>query len=310
VNAKTEIKELEAKAEINSKAIKETYTVTLADLRASKWVEGANKMSINKDIAKTNKEQTDELKTIKNDLANRILHIDTTNKNTIASLTNIAQLKKDAINKSANADTSIYEIVESYSYYLLLVFMSLSILAIIYREVFISGSKQELKTIEVKKRPVLIIVLLYGLYMKVYHFFYWLTVKIVGSKAFNYSKVMQSKDDYLSSQISNNELLQTVIDFLKKDQQTPIQISAFGQNQISANGSANQSISGKANALSKYNLGTVASWFKRSDLVENSESKTLKGMKNNTVRYEAAKQDLEPHGVKFIESKTHVTIKI
>lgn len=317
-NANRYTAQLEAKAEQKSKDIKAFYVPVLADLRASKWVEGASKIKINADITKTNKEQTDKLEVITTDLANRINQVDTTTKKSIATLENIAQIKKDAILKSENSDLSIYAMIESYSYYLLLLFMSLSIIAIIYREVYISGSKQELKVIDVKKRPVLIVILLYGLYMKFYHLLYWLTVKIVGSKAFNYSKVMQSKEDYLSTEVSNNEQLQKAIDYLnplkKNDQQTAVQISAYGQNNTGATnlrkGSAFQDVTQKQTALSKYKIQTVQSWFKRSDLVENSESKTEKGMENNRRKYLQAKKDLSTYGVQFLESKNSVSIKI
>jgi hypothetical protein len=316
-NAVKLIDKIELSSELKTKSIKDTYKPILKDLKATKWDEGANKKKIKEDIVKMNNEQIGKLEAITKELKNRIIQVDTTKENTIASLTNIAQLKKDAINKSANADTSIYEIVESYSYYLLLVFMSLSILAIIYREVYISGSKQELKTIEVKKRPLLIPVLLYGLYMKLYHFFYWLTVKIVGSKAFDYSKVMQSKDDYLSSEVSTNEALKNALNYImqlrKGKQEQERKLAGFqNSNNTTVTNCATTQLGDiseqKKTALNRYKISTIQMQYKRSNLVKESLSIKLETQQTNTDKYKAAKVDLEQYGVKFVEGRNSVSI--
>lgn len=312
-------RKLSKQAENDKKTIEASYKPVIKSLNAAKWTtKDRNKQdAVNDEIRATNQSKLNELKTITDTLNARTAANMALLNEAIKTAKSNATIKKDAVKNKEGSTLDIYAMFDNFSLLFLIVFMTLGILAIIYREIYISGSQQKVELTEVKKRPVLIFALLFGLYMKAYHIFYWLVVKIVGSKAFNYSKIMQTKEDYLSTNVSSNNALQAISNYFKTDQQTPVQVSAYGQNKATANNansSANQKVStdleAKQKALSKYNLGTVASWYKRSDYVKKSESKTEKGKQNNRTKYDNAKADLSAFGVQFIENNNHVTIKV
>lgn len=313
-----ENKALTKQANEDKNEVKSTYESSSKDLKASKWVEGANLSKLNNQIVSTNDEKLTKLEAITDTLNARTAANIALMKEAIKTAKAKAKIKKDAIGKKESSTLDIYATFEKYSLVFLIIFMSLGILAIIYKEIFISGSKQDVELKEVKKRPILILALLYGLYMKFYHACYWFVVKIVGSKAYDYSIIMQSKHDYLSTNVSTNNMLTNAIDYFKSSPPKPQGIGFKMQNSESAKPSAFQQVSSnleaetdaKLKVLSKYNLSTVSSWYKRSDLVKNSESKTEKGKQNNRTKYDAAKAELSQFGVRFFEKDNHVTIKV
>ncbi len=290
--------------------ITDTYEPIIKDLKASKWVKGANKAKFNKKINEANAEKLTKIEVITADLKQSIVTNDTTLIEAIERAQSVAQIKIDAINKSDNSDLQIFGMIEKYSYWLLIVFMSLSILAIIYREVFISGSQQAVELHEVKKRPVLIFALVQGLYLKFYHLCYWIVVKIIGSKSFDYSRVMQEKDDYYSSDVSDNNLLKSAINGLKIGKKKEIALNEIQGFQNNVTNCDTTELNRKKQLLKKYKVTTLQMQYKRSNLVQKSESKTAKAQQDNTNKYLEGKRVLEPLGVVFQEKKNSVSINI
>jgi hypothetical protein len=309
IRAKAERKSnaLTLQAEKDKKAVAATYKSVLKAFEKSKWAEGANVAHFNNKINEVNTKKLTEIEAITSDLkavtaANTVL----TNE-AITRAKKAAKTKETSILKNDNSSIAIYSIIEKYSYLLLIVFMSLSLLAIIYREVFISGSKQAVELKEVKKRPVLFSILLYGLYLKFYHFCYKKVVKLLGIQSFNYSKVMQKKEDFLSSSLFDDLQLNTST--YNAQNATNMQIHSNASNS-SAFQRVTQNAKAEKDALGEHKITTIQSWFKRSDLVENSLSSKVETQKKNTRKYEAVKAELSAKGVQFIESKNNVTIKV
>ena len=288
-----------------------SFALVIKDLNRSKWStkDKVKQDNINDEIRETNALLLSSKKAIADTLSSQVFANNKLMNESIKTAKSKAKVKKDAIGKSENSQLDILAMIERYSLILLIAFMVLAILAIVYREVYINGSKQDVELRQVKERPVLVVALLYGLYMKFYHLCYKLVVKIVGSKAFDYSKIMQSKDDFYSVDVSP-------IRIGKGKELTPVMASniGFGSNRTDPTidpKNARNTIETQRNIiLSKYNLQTVATWFKRSDLVQSSQSKDESTQKRNRIKYLNAKKELISIGARFSESKTNVSITI
>lgn len=283
------------------KSIENSYKNSINSLEKSKWT-ATNKDAINVKINALQSEKLAEKKALN---ALYAAKTDDTKKQLETLLNSIDKansLQVSSIEKSDNTQLQIINIVNKFSSFFIIALMILSVIAIIYSEIYAFGSKQEIELKEVDVRPNLFFALMYGLYLKAYHLLYKIVVKIVGSQAYYYSKIMQTKQAFLSSQVSTNRLLNAAINEPKIGFQNSIK--DCGTTQL------NSFTDDKKTVLNKYKISTLQMQYKRSDLVENSLSSKVATQAENRAKYLVAKSELERIGVKFIEKKDNVIIKI
>lgn len=297
---------LDSTATTKKDFINSTYASSITELNKSKWVEGANKARINNKINTKNDEKETKIDAIDQQLVNDKFANDTLQNSEIASIKSFIKTKKDGIKKGEKGQLNILSIVEGFTLTLLIIFIIISIASIVYVEVFLSGADAEIEVIEIKKRPNLFLAFWFGVYNKIYHSLYKLVVKFVGTEAFNYSKLIVNKTDLYSTdvvspvQVSAKSTRTQVAGFSAKKQNQPVAVQT----------DTTVSDANKNAIVSKYNFNTLASAYKRSDLVKKSLSKNKLTQERNRIKYLEAKAELEKVGVKFIERKNNVTIKL
>ncbi len=314
-NKKHEIikKDLEKEAAEKEEKIIAKYDQEIKGFEASKWAVGASISGFNKKINKSNGKKIEEINEI-NDTLKVYVSANTALMNSIIKTARSShKVRIEELKNDTNSSVSIVAILDDATLILLLLFMSLSIISIIYSQIFMSGSGVKSEVKEVKKRPLLIMALLWGLYYKVYHLGYKLVCYIVGDQAYNYSKILMRKDDYTSFDATQNTGLipffKSILSSIKGSIKGPPQTPQIGF-------SANTAKTVKPPAVQEimknkgYKVNTITSWFRRSDLVENPENPGPKGQKNNRIKYIKAKEDLTPLGVQFIEDKKNNTVTI
>lgn len=110
------------------------------------------------------------------------------------------------ISKTEKSKINLMTTVQEYTLPILLAFILLSWFAIVYGEIFLKGSGQKIEVQEVKKRPVLIVILLLGLYEKLYLALYWLVAKIVGTKKYIFDDIKKEVVRYELKQQQQQQL--------------------------------------------------------------------------------------------------------
>lgn len=88
------------------------------------------------------------------------------------NLKNNVDSHKKNVNKSHDVKSKFNLIIETYTKYILFISIALSWIAIIYNQVFLTGSKIEIKTQKAAAKPNLFIRLFKGLYNRFYHILY------------------------------------------------------------------------------------------------------------------------------------------
>jgi hypothetical protein len=86
--------------------------------------------------------------------------------------------------------------IQKYTLPILIIFIVLSWAAIVYNEVFLKGAGQTIEIKEVAKKPLLIMVLIVGLYEKIYQVFYWIVAKAIGNKKYEFGDIQQHTIKY------------------------------------------------------------------------------------------------------------------
>lgn len=114
------------------------------------------------------------------------------------------------IEGNTTADADLWAMVQRYTKPILVIFILLSWLSIIYTEVFYKGSGQSVEVKEVSFRPLLLWVLIVGLYDKFYHWFYNTVVGWIGLDKFRYGQIRTNEVEYKAEQaleLTNNKLM-------------------------------------------------------------------------------------------------------
>jgi len=133
------------------------------------------------------------------------------------SLTNLMSNKSKAIERiestfnkrisdienSTNSKADLWSMVQQYTKPILIIFILLSWLSIIYTEIFYKGSGQLVKVREINYRPLLLWVLIVGLYDKFYHWFYNNVVSWVGLDKFRYGQIRINEVEYKAEEALN-----------------------------------------------------------------------------------------------------------
>jgi hypothetical protein len=102
----------------------------------------------------------------------------------------------DDIEGNTTAQADLWAMVQRYTKPILVVFILLSWVSIIYAEVFFKGSGQSVEVKELSFRPILVWVLIVGLYDKFYHWFYNKVVKLIGLDRFRYGQIRTNEIAY------------------------------------------------------------------------------------------------------------------
>jgi len=114
----------------------------------------------------------------------------------INSVTGTYDNRINDVSKVANSNIDLVLMIQKYTLPILIIFIVLSWAAIVYNEVFLKGAGQTIEVKEVAKKPLLITVLIVGLYEKIYQVFYWIVAKIIGSKKYEFGDIQQHTIKY------------------------------------------------------------------------------------------------------------------
>jgi hypothetical protein len=114
----------------------------------------------------------------------------------INSITANFESRISDVSNVANSNVNLWIMVQKYTMPILVFFIVLSWVAIVYNEIHLKGSGQTIEVKEVAKKPLLITVLIVGLYEKIYQLFYWIVAKIIGSKKYEFGDIQQHTIKY------------------------------------------------------------------------------------------------------------------
>lgn len=292
----------------------DTYQKTMKILSNSAWVARDNANEREKIAAKittlTNT-HTETIQSIDNNLKTEKEENMISKKSDITIIEAWATSKRNDINSSSNTQNMILGIFQKFSIVFLIIFILLGVGAIIYSEIFFSGSETDFQIEEKAVKPNLLLVLIIGFYQRfIYHPAYIFVSWIVGSKSYEYTKILQDKETFSSTDALNTRLKMPTIRMNVNAPKTRRRIAGFTTQPSELQQQTSVTDATKNAVLEKYNFNTVASWYKRSNLIKKSLSKSDKSKVNNTDKYLKAKSELESVGVKFIERKNNVTIKL
>ena len=177
------------------KSIRETYNSDIKELKNNRWASRSDKVKydnyaskINAKVDKRNYliiDTYERQKVEKNDLKQTF----TNDKNSIImSYDN----RINDISKVEKSNIDLLHIIQKYTLPILMVFILLSWFAIVYKEIFLKGAGQRIEIKEVEKRPLLIVVLIAGIYEKIYQICYYLVAKLLGSTKYQFSDIKQN----------------------------------------------------------------------------------------------------------------------
>jgi len=131
---------------------------------------------------------------IRNDRTTQINSVMETYDNRINDVSNVA-----------NSNIDLLLMVQKYTMPLLVIFIVLSWAAIVYNEIFLKGAGQTIEVKEVAKKPLLIMVLIVGLYEKIYQVFYWIVGTLIGNKKYQFDDIQQYVVKYELNQNKDTE---------------------------------------------------------------------------------------------------------
>jgi hypothetical protein len=114
----------------------------------------------------------------------------------INSVTANFESRINDVSKTVNSKLDLWLLVQKYTLPILIIFILLSWFAIVYNEIFLKGSGQKIEIKEVEKKPLLIIILIAGLYEKIYQLFYWIVAKVIGQKKYQFGEIQQDVVKY------------------------------------------------------------------------------------------------------------------
>jgi len=216
-----QLQELTTQYNNDKNDIKKRYDSDIKELKNSRWTYRDNETKYNSYTAQIDsklKAKTTDLSNLKTQLINdkeQLKNVLTSQKNDISKAFNN---RINDISKVEHSKINLIATVQEYTLPILIIFILLSWFAIVYNEIFVKGSGQRIEIKEVEKRPVLISVLLLGIYEKIYQMFYYITARIVGTKKYQFGSIKQDVVKYDLSKIH-----------IKKQSKQPVKIAAIRQ---------------------------------------------------------------------------------
>lgn len=186
-------------------SITKRYDSDIKELKNSRYTHRENKTKYDSYTAKIDTKLSDKSKVLadltevykddkeqlKKDLKGEIL-----------TITNSYDKRINDIEKTEKGNVSLWVMVQKYTLPILMVFILLSWVAIIYTEVFYKGSGQKIEIKKVSSRPLLLWVLMVGLYDNFYHWLYGKVVNKIGLDKRHYTDIRINE-----IKVNPNELL-------------------------------------------------------------------------------------------------------
>jgi hypothetical protein len=175
------------------------FDAMVKELRVNRYTVNDNKSkydayTIHIDTALARKNRT--LTTFDNKLDNELATLETNKTTAIERIEKTYDKRINDIEGNTTADANRWAMVQRYTKPILVIFILLSWLSIIYTEVFFKGSGQSVEVKELSFRPLLLWVLIVGLYDKFYHWFYNTVVGWIGLDKFRYGQIRTNEIEY------------------------------------------------------------------------------------------------------------------
>lgn len=212
-------------------------------------------------------------------------------------------LKADLVEKH-ESKKGIMTLVGRFASVALVVFILVSVGAIVYEEIYYSGAEVLHEIQEKAVKPFLPLALIQGIWNHIYHAAYILTVRVVGTRAYEYTPILQDKDTFASTDVSP-------LPSMRRNESREIQVAGF-QSSPSASPDASRNASAQPfeaqkdsgmqayhDFLKHYNISSVRSWYYRSRNAPDPAAR-----KRNAAKYNKVKSEYEHKGVIFKEGKS------
>lgn len=185
--------------EVERKATTKRYDNDIKELKNSRYTFKDITWKYNTYTAKIDKAINDkatDLKTLKTTLNSDLESLQSEGKERKSKLEKSFDTRINDIENNTNAQADLWAMVQRYTKPILIVFILLSWLSVIYTEVFFKGAGQSVEVKEVSFRPLLLWVLIVGLYDKFYHWFYNTVVGWIGLDKFRYGQIRTNEVEY------------------------------------------------------------------------------------------------------------------
>ena len=182
------------------------YDGIINEYRTNRWTVSDDKSkydSYTTKIDNTLAEKDEALKLLDSKLDVALINLMTNKTKAIERIETTFDRRISDIENNTNSRADLWSMVQQYTKPILIVFILLSWLSIIYTEVFYKGSGQFIKVKEVNYRPLLLWVLIVGLYDKFYHWFYNNVVGWVGLDKFRYGQIRINEVEYKAEEALN-----------------------------------------------------------------------------------------------------------
>lgn len=328
--ATAEIARIDSLQAVERVQVAATFDAAIKDLRRAKWVQGADRIQIDKQITQQQAEKLAALAAIESKYNARLQPLQQQMQQQVQQVSNAHTAAVAEIQTAATDRAQLVQLFSVYGVQLLVVFMSLAIVSIIYTEIYRHGAQIETELQQVAKRPNLLLVLVQAVGAHLYHFAYKLTARIAPAAVYDYAKFdaqrvaiypadlrTQQQQQQITPQTPAAAYNSTALQIAQhRKANAPTATNTTANAGADADSSAmrkpfaTQRAADVVAVLDKYNISTVASWYKRSSLCKSSTSKTAAAAERNTRNYLQAKQDLQAVGAQIIETPHSVKIKI
>ena len=200
-----QLQELTTQYNNDKNDIKKRYDSDIKELKNSRWTYRDNETKYNSYTAQIDsklKAKTTDLSNLKQSYNKDKTSLKQALNEDKTSLKQALNKRINDISKVEHSKINLIATVQKYTLPILIVFILLSWCSIVYNEIFIKGSGQKIEVKQIEKRPILITVLLLGLYEKLYQLFYYITARIVGTKKYQFSEIKQDVVKYDISQLN------------------------------------------------------------------------------------------------------------
>jgi hypothetical protein len=203
-------KELITPYETDKQTIINSYDNDIKELKNSRYTHRENKPKYDSYTSKIDTKLTAKangLSGLTETFSNDKKQLEIDRKNEISNITKGLNKRIKDIEKTEKGNVSLWVMVQKYTLPILVVFILLSWVAIIYIEVFYKGSGQDIEVKEISSRPLLLWVLIVGLYDKFYHWFYGKVVNKIGLEKYRYTEIRNNEIEVKPIELMNPQTL-------------------------------------------------------------------------------------------------------
>jgi ribosomal protein S27AE len=171
------------------------YDTDIKEMKNSRYTHRENKFKYDSYTAKIDKKlvsKTSDLNDLKNTFNSDKIDLKGTYDYNFSLNEKSYDNRINGIYQTTSRTVDLWQMIQKYTLPILMVFILLSWFAIVYKEIFLKGSGQRIEIKEVEKRPLLIFVLIAGIYEKIYQLFYYLVARLLGSTKYQFSDIKQN----------------------------------------------------------------------------------------------------------------------